>query len=265
MTTLLLASVLVMLASLAGVFVVWQRAGTFIEKNLHFLISFSAGVFSVIAIRLTLETIEHTGSVWGGLLWVVGGAFVLWGIFALMPALHHHHDGDHRVHTINPRRLMTTDGLHNIGDGIVLAASFAVSVPVGIATTVSIFVHELLQEIAEFFVLRQAGYSTVRALIVNFLVSGTVLVGAVGGYFLLETFEGLHLALLGVGAGGIFVVVLNDLIPHSLQDSTSSKHYAVHLVWFVVGVSMMYGLTLLLPHEDSHEQGEEMHMAALSQ
>ena len=59
MSEILLSSFIIMLASLAGVIFVWKNLGRLIEKNLHFLVSFSAGVFLFVTYNLSLETIEH--------------------------------------------------------------------------------------------------------------------------------------------------------------------------------------------------------------
>ena len=56
------------------------------------------------------------------------------------------------------------DGVHNILDGMIVAASFAVSTPIGIATTLAVIFHEIPQEIGEFGVLIHGGFSRLKAL-----------------------------------------------------------------------------------------------------
>ncbi|MEK7612569.1 MAG: ZIP family metal transporter, partial [Patescibacteria group bacterium] len=219
-----------------------------VEKNLDFLVSFSAGVFLIFAYKLSGETIEHTSSVAEGLLWIFGGAVGIWLIFKLLPALHHH-GPEHGSHEhLDPRRMLMSDAIHNVGDGIFLAASFAVAPMFGVWAGLSIFVHELLQEMSEFFVLRDGGYSVRKALGMNFLVSGTILVGAVGGYFLLDAFQELEGPLLGIAAGGILVVVLHDLIPHSVRESLISLHYIKHFAAFLLGVALMLLVNTIVPN-----------------
>ena len=98
------------------------------------------------------------------------------------------HEGGDAHPPLDARRLLLTDGIHNAADGIFLAASYAVSPALALVAGVSIFVHEALQEISEFFVLKDAGYSTKGALVVNFLTSSTIIIGAIGGDFLLDFF-----------------------------------------------------------------------------
>ncbi|OJI09161.1 MAG: hypothetical protein COV08_01895 [Candidatus Vogelbacteria bacterium CG10_big_fil_rev_8_21_14_0_10_49_38] len=243
-------SLLVMSASLIGVFAVWRRAGRLIEKNLAYLVSFAAGVFLVIAYKLAREAIEHADQATAGLGWILFGFGAVWLVFKLLPTFHHHcEDGDDHCHTpIDARRILISDGLHNIGDGILLAGALAVSNFLGLVTALSIFIHELVQEISEFFVLKQAGYSARRALTLNFLVSGTILFGSLGGYFLLDKFEALEAPLLGLAAGAFFNVVLHDLIPYSIRHSTNQKRYLKHLIWFAIGAGLNFGLNQLLGH-----------------
>jgi len=141
-----------------------------------------------------------------------------------------------------------SDGIHNVGDGVVIVAAFAASPLLGVVSTISILVHEMLQEISEFFVLRQAGLSIRTALLYNLLVSSTILIGAIGGYFLLEQFETLEVPLLGLAAGSYLLVVFHDLIPHSLGTAREKGHYAKHIIFFMAGVGLMAALVALLPH-----------------
>ncbi len=251
MFEILVASFLVMLVSLSGKLITWRWAGPFIEHNLHFFVSSAAGVLLVIIYQLSSEIIEHAGSITLGLPWIVAGALVVLVAFQYLPDFHHHHDlgaGDHTHSRIDANRILLSDGIHNIGDGVVIAAAFATSPLLGVASTVSILVHEILQEISEFFVLRQAGLSTRTALIYNFLVSSTILIGAVGGYFLLEKFEALEIPLLGLAAGSYLIVVFHDLIPHSIDSARERGHYLKHAVFFVIGVTLMALLLTFLPH-----------------
>src|SRR3989344_5536881 len=247
MIEILAASLLVMFASLAGVFSLWQRAEKIIERNLDFLISFSAGVFVVIVYRLSVETIEHAGQAVLGFTWILIGALFIWTVFKLLPALHMHTEPGNETH-VDPRRILVSDSIHNIGDGILLAATFSVSVALGIATTASILIHEVLQEISEFFILRKGGYNPQKALSLNFLTSSSILVGSVGGFFFLELFEYLESPLLGFAAGALLVVVLTDLIPHSIGGSYERLHYVKHILLFLIGVSLMLAVSVFITH-----------------
>lgn len=260
--SVLLASLLVMLVSLSGKLLTWRTMGPLIEKNLHFFVSFAAGVLLVIAYHLSVEIVEHTGSLSAGMPWIIAGALVVLVGLRYLPDFHHHHapDADHSHTRIDAKRILVSDGIHNIGDGVVIVAAFSASPMLGIVTTVSILVHEMLQEISEFFVLRQAGLSVRDALLYNFLASSTILIGTIGAYFLLDTFEALEIPLLGLAAGSYLIVVFHDLLPHSLTSAHTRAHYAKHAVLFTIGAMLMYGISAALPHEEPDE-AEASHVA----
>lgn len=251
-----------MLASLSGVFFIWKKLGKFIEKNLSFLVSFSSGVFLFVTYLLSTEAIHQSHNVPYALLWIFIGAILFFALFKILPQFHHHHDEKeecgHPHSDIDARKIMISDGVHNIGDGILLTVSFAAGPIIGIFTTISIFVHEFVQEISEFFVLRQAGFKTKKALLYNFIISATILIGAIGSYFLFEFFKVLEVPLLGISAGSFLVVVINDLIPHSIRNSKNKTHYLKHFVWFLLGLGLMFVASSFAIH--SHEtEGHGVH------
>jgi zinc and cadmium transporter len=120
---------------------------------------------------------------------------------------------------------------------------------------VSIVIHEVLQEISEFFVLRRAGYSVRKALTINFAVSSTILVGVGLGYFALASLE-LEILLLAVSAGFFVHVVLHDLLPKHHEYETT-KSFMQHIAVVAVGAVLMG----LIAHElaGSHVHGEADH------
>lgn len=257
MVSLLLACVVIMLASLSGKLLVWRGAGLFIERNLHLMVSFAAGVFLIFAWQLGGEVMEHIGDPLRGVAWILAGAVIITLVCKWLPHGHGAREEahGHRHPHLDAHRMLISDSIHNVGDGILLAATFAVSPAFGFAATASVFLHEVVQEIAEFFVLRDAGYSVRRALVLNFATSATIVVGAVGGFFILETFEMLEGPLLALAAGGVLSVVLYDLIPHSVQDARSRSYWPGHLLWFALGCVLMYGVTTLVPHQEpAHEE-----------
>lgn len=259
MSSIIISSIIIMFASLSGVFFIWNKLGKIIERNLSFLVSFSAGVFLFVTYLLTIELFHLSESSFQAIIWFLTGIVIFYSLFKFLPHFHHHHDEneehDYPHNKIDAKRILWSDGVHNIEDGILLTASFAAGPLVGIFTTISIFVHEFVQEVSEFFVLKQAGYKTKKALWINFFVSGTILIGAIGSYFLFETFEILEVPLIGIAAGSFLVVVLNDLIPHSIRSSKNKTHYAKHLAYFILGIILMSLISSGFEHE--HEHGHD--------
>lgn len=247
---ILSASICVMIVSLSGKLATWKGVGPIIERNLHFFVSFAAGVLLVVAYHLSAEIIEHAGSISAGIPWIAIGAVVVLIAFRYIPQFHHHHDKDDHAHSeIDANRVLASDALHNIGDGAVIALSFAASPILGLTSTISIAIHEMLQEISEFFVLREAGFSVRRALIANFLTAATILIGAIGAYALVETFQVIEIPLLGLAVGSYLVVIFNDLIPHSWRHSDNGHHFK-HVAFFVVGLVLMALVVSVLPHAE---------------
>ncbi|OGG73663.1 hypothetical protein A3A40_03300 [Candidatus Kaiserbacteria bacterium RIFCSPLOWO2_01_FULL_54_20] len=264
MIEVLLASFLVMLVSLSGKIFTWRQAGPFIERNLHFFVSFAAGVMLVVAWNLSGEIIEHAGSLSQGFPWIVLGAVVVLVAFRYIPQFHHHHDKNEHPHSeIDVNRVLVSDAIHNIGDGVIIVVSFAASPLLGIASTASIMVHELLQEVSEFFVLKEAGLSVRAALVWNFITSSTILIGTFGAYFLLERFEALEIPLLGLSVGSYLIVVFHDLIPHSISKSTEHWHLVKHALFFVVGLALMAAVATYLPHAEPDDPGQASSAAKL--
>lgn len=251
---IVIASLIVILAALGGTISFWRTIGTLIEKHLGLLVSFSAGLFLIVAYEMGRETIQHSPSAGVALLWILAGMFLVWLPFKLIPLFHHHHDkdcaSDHS--RIDTRRILLGNGLHNIGDGILLATAFSVTPDLGWAATLSVFIHELVLETSNFFVLKKGGFSTSNTLLANLLVSCTILIGALGGYFMLDHFYALETPLLGLSAGTFLIVVLIDLIPHSIHQSRKDKGYISHLSTFLLGFLLMFSLVSVFGH--SHDQ-----------
>ncbi len=255
---ILIASFIVMLGAFGGAISFFKVIGGIIEKNIGFLISFTAGLFLFVSYELGKEAIFHSSSVESGLLWILIGAVFIWIIFKIIPHSHEHGTRDERKNSIDVRKILTGNGIHNVGDGILIAASFSINTSLGIITTISVFIHELVQETSIFFILRKAGYSIRRSLLINFAVSGTILIGSVGGYFLLSLFSSLEAPLLGISAGAFLIVVLQDLIPHSFYDLKKNRCFMLHILFFLLGIIIMFLMSLFMPH--THDHSEHVHI-----
>lgn len=250
-----------MLASLAGGIFTSQRLGTFVHKNLSYLITFSIGVFLTITWGLFSEAFEHNGF-WITVITAILGALFIKMATHLIPNAHHHHDtpDDHSHSKIDARHVLLGDAMHNLGDGLLLVPAFLVSTSVGIATAISIFIHEFVQEISEFFILKQAGYSTRQALIRNFMVSTTLLIG-IGLSLIISQIEVLEAPLLGFAGGGFLYVVFRDLLPNTREAIQKRGGSMKHLYALIFGFTIMFGVSILAPH--THEEYKEENSAKI--
>ena len=227
-----IAVLAVMLVSLIGVIFVNHFTKDLFEQRLPFLVSFSSGVFLVTAGALALEVFELTPNLWTGVMMIIVGYVLAWLLQYLLPETHHHHDDKCAVKKGGAKKLIIGDAIHNTADGIVLVTAFSVSSVLGFAIAVSVVIHEALQEISEFFVLRRAGYTTKKALLINFGVSSTIIIGVVLGYLALAT-ENLELVLLAVSAGFFIQVVIHDLLPKHTDHETKAD-FGKHILLVIV-------------------------------
>ena len=148
------AAFVVMLASLSGVFFLQKTAERFLQTRLSYLVSFSAGVFLVTAGGLGLEVFEIAPSIWQGVILIALGYVGAFALHTLLPETHHHHDpACNHGHGLAAKKIIIGDAIHNVTDGVILVVAFSTLPALGIAATVSIMIHEVLQEISEFFVL----------------------------------------------------------------------------------------------------------------
>ncbi|MDP3872968.1 MAG: ZIP family metal transporter [Pseudomonadota bacterium] len=109
--------------------------------------------------------------------------------------------------------ILIGDAFHNFVDGVLIAAAFTQSIPLGIVTATAIVAHEIPQEVGDYLVLLHSGMSRLKALAFNLLSSMATLVGAVGAYFALASISGAVPYLLCIAAASMIYVAVADLIP----------------------------------------------------
>jgi zinc and cadmium transporter len=109
--------------------------------------------------------------------------------------------------------ILIGDGIHNMVDGILIAAAFMTDVHLGIVTSIAVIAHEVPQEIGDFAVLLHSGYSRGRALLYNVLSSLTTIIGGVVAFFLLSYALAAVPYVLAVAASSFIYIAVADLIP----------------------------------------------------
>lgn len=257
--TLTLLSVLtVSLVSLVGVTAFSLRDQT-LRASLYALVALAAGALLGDAfIHLIPESLEVIGDESYFALAVLGGVFLF---FVLEKGLrwHHAHHGaeeehighehyeTHESHEHIAPLVLIADGIHNIVDGAVIAASYLASPALGVATTVAVFLHEIPQEIADYALLIHAGYSRTRALLWNFCSGLTALLGALVVLWLGSEIELFAAYAAAVTAGAFIYLAAADLIP-DLNRNTGARNSLIAIVAFLTGIGLMFVLTLLESH-----------------
>jgi zinc and cadmium transporter len=211
------------------------------NKALRFLVAFSAGsLLATSFLELIPESYEHIGS----LIFVVVGIIIF---FIIEATIHwHHHVNDHGHHEtgemkkLHPVVHLTIlgDSIHNFLDGVIIAASFLVSIPAGIATTIAIAAHEIPQEMGDFAVLVSGGLRRKRAILLNFISATFAILGGIAGYFLLNSVESLVPFITAIAAGGFIYIAATDLLPR-LQEEKKTSRMIIQLAGLILGITII--------------------------
>lgn len=154
----------------------------------------------------------------------------------------HCHDAECEKHANAGPLLLIGDAFHNFIDGIAIAAAFTTSIPVGVTTALAVFAHELPQEVGDFAILLESGYSRNRAFIYNLLSSLSTLPGAVLAYFYLMEVQKFTAYVMALSAASFIYIAIADLIP-SLHKQSSLKHAISQIASIMAGIG-----TILLFH-----------------
>ena len=155
----------------------------------------------------------------------------------------HCHKDHCEIHTFGYMNLFG-DALHNFIDGLVIAGAFLINIGLGVATTLAIAIHEIPQEIGDFGVLIHAGFKRKKALIINYLIALTVVLGAIVGYFLSFYLESIIPYLLPFAAGGFIYIASSDLMPEIRKEPKLSRSIGSFMI-FILGLVIMYLLKLI--------------------
>lgn len=237
----LLASFGVALISLIGVFFYGKKG------HLHgahsFVLPVAVGVFlGIVFFELIPETLEAS-HLWGPVSIMIGFlGFYLLSHF--LDTFHHHHfDHQDSCAKNGARKLLIGDAIHNLADGVVIASAFMINPVAGLLTAVGIALHEIPQEIAEFGVLMQSGYSRRRATFYNFLSALSIVGGVLITYVFMTAMTGFVFILTGIAAGNLLYIATADLIPelrHSHRDHFFKTFSATVLSMIAIATLITY-------------------------
>ncbi len=240
----LISVFLVSCISLIGVFSISIKEDK-LRAILIYFISFSAGaLFGDTFIHLLPEAARETGFSTQTAIFVLTGIVVSFMVEKFICWRHCHlpitKQHVHRFAYMN----LFGDSVHNFIDGMILGGSFLVSVPIGIATTVAIILHEIPQEIGDFGVLLHGGFSRGRAIFFNFLTALTAVLGAVFSLVLSVYIKDANSFLIPFAAGSFIYIAGSDLIPE-LHKEVRTKENAFQILAFAGGIGIMLLLLVI--------------------
>lgn len=206
-------------------------AFTLREHWIKHLVSFSVGAMLAAALLNLLPeaveaglTVEEVGR-------VVLVGLMLFFLIEKCALWRHQHTSAVGASDIKPAGLMVLigDAFHNFVDGVLLAAAFLHDVRLGIATALAIIAHEIPQEVGDFMVLLNSGFSRRRALTLNVLCSLASLVGGLLGYYVLQQMNTVVPYAMALAAASFIYIAVADLIPelHNGHGIRSAPHQIV--------------------------------------
>lgn len=239
----LAAVVLVSVVSLVGASSLILKE-SWLKPTLIVLVAFAAGALLGDAfLHLLPETVAEDGE-----LSLSTSFAVLAGVstfFVLEKGLHWHHSHIGHEETVHPVAItnLIGDGLHNFLDGAIIAASFAVSPQLGVATSIAVALHEIPQELGDFGILVHSGLTPRRALALNFASGLLAIAGAVMtlAFTPVETIEN---AIVPFTAGAFIYIASTDLMPEIHKEPEPMKSI-IQLLAFGCGVGVMAALLVL--------------------
>lgn len=187
-------------------------------KYSHFLAAFAAGtLLGAVFFDLLPEAVSESRELGLNIdifAWTLIGIL---SFFLLERFIHwfHHHQHEYLDEKIKPTipLIIAGDSVHNFIDGVVIASTFLVSIPLGIVTTLAVAAHEIPQEIGDFGVLLHKGMKRKKIILVNIMSALTAIFGALLAYWLGERIEASLPILLSITAGFFIYIAASDLIP----------------------------------------------------
>jgi zinc and cadmium transporter len=205
-----------------------------LNKILIFLVSFTTGALIGGAFfHFIPEAIEEISL--KTTTWLTISGFIIFMILE-KTLWHHCHHGHCDEHPFT-YSLLYGDALHNFVDGLIIASSFIISIPLGIVTSFLILAHELPQEIGDFGALIYGGFTKTKALTYNFLTQLTAVLGGILGYFI-PTIHENAIYLMPIAAGGFLYIAIVDLVPEIIKEKKPIK-IILNLMAILVGLSIM--------------------------
>lgn len=185
-----------------------------LERHRGAMLGFAAGALIATGAGDVLPEAVARGG-WWILAYAAGAA----GVLAIVEAATSRRRR-HRERPVAPVALLASDALHNVGDGMAIAAAFLVSTRAGVATALAVIVHEVPEELADYALLRASGVRRAGSLVALTVVQLTAAIGAAGTLLASTAIargEGIALAL----AGGTFAyIAVVDLVPELVRRPT---------------------------------------------
>ncbi|MFH1229226.1 MAG: ZIP family metal transporter [Candidatus Aenigmatarchaeota archaeon] len=234
----LLSVILVSLISLIGLFTFKLKEST-LKNVLIYFVSFSVGGLLGDAFLHLLPQAIELNSQLNLSIFILSGIIISFGMEKFIYWRHCHiPTSKAHPHPFVIKNLVG-DSVHNFIDGLVIGASYMTSVPIGVATTIAIMLHEIPQEIGDFGVMIHGGFKRKKALLMNFITALTAVAGTVTSLVVGSYAAGLRNFLIPFAMGSFIYIAASDLIPE-LHKETSPKKSFWQIATLLLGIFIMY-------------------------
>jgi zinc and cadmium transporter len=228
---------------LGGALLLWKEVWA--RRLSHFFVSFAVGAllgsafFDLIPEAAAISKFSY--------LYVLVG-IVIFSITERALVWHHHHTGcNHKQHMLPKKSyiplLIVGDTVHNFIDGVIIAATYLFSVPLGLITTLAVFLHEMPQEIGDFSIMLHAKYPRNKIFWYNFWSASATFVGASVVFLMSFMTEAKLYPLLAFAAGGFIYIAAADLMPELKHEATKLKDMVVQTAIMILGIAVMVALS----------------------
>lgn len=215
-----------------------------LKQIVGFLVELSIGVLLAVAFLDLLPDAVQKFGFDNIFLYTLTGFFLFFLIEKFL-RWRHCHKNDCPEHTFAYVNLLG-ETVHNLTDGLIIGATFAIDYKLGLATVTAVVLHEIPHEIGNFGVLIYAGFKKTKALLFNFLTGLSAVAGGVLGFYLSQFAGASTEFLLPFAAGGFIYIAASDLIPEGRKEHNLKKSIAGFAI-SVIGVLLIYAIKIAFP------------------
>ena len=222
------------------------------------LVSYAVGaLLGAVFVEILPHAIELSKDIHLLTITILGG-ILLFFILEKLVLWRHCHTESCEAHEVAPAHghdhgrsgmmIMVGDTIHNLVDGVIIAAAFLADTQLGIVTSVAIVAHEIPQEVGDFLILRHSGFSKTQAFTFNLVSTMATAIGGAVAYFALSSMQRWIPSLLGIAAARMLYVAVADLIP-GLHKRPELKATFQQVLLIMFGVASIYLTHIFLGRE----------------
>lgn len=239
MSPIILVSIFIAIVLPILIIFLLPKKVNFFEKNS--VRAFALGIYLALIFILLRESFEHVGY-FISIITLVIFVFISYLLGVFIKGFHHHHGStglNHKHGKVETTKILVSDFLHNIIDGVSIASGFMISNTFGFVALFGVLGHQIIQQTGQYLLLVQEGFKPMKSIMFSFLISLSIFIGV----FINAENEMLLGIIMASSAGIIFFKIINDTKEFfGTQGSKKSS------VWFIVGILLMLISLFIFPH-----------------